>query len=219
MTARSWIVGSLGDCDIRVENPAVSGRHCRLTQRGESFLLEDLQSTNGTFVDGQRIDSPRIVRRGDRVTLGQNCADALAGAAGRNQRGPSARQRRGRSLRRGFWASCPRRTRRGAGFFGRPGVDQRHGDQRSVEQDHSRVAGPDRFRILGNPPDCRRRFAGGPAGRAATPADAARRGPARWDDARAIIRRPGRRSRSGRRRAVMDGVDGFPAFVVDRNRR
>jgi pSer/pThr/pTyr-binding forkhead associated (FHA) protein len=72
MAERRWIVGSLPDCDIRVENAAVSGRHCRLTQRGESLLLEDLESTNGTFVAGERISGPRIVRRGDSVTLGRN---------------------------------------------------------------------------------------------------------------------------------------------------
>ncbi len=72
MAERSWTVGSLPDCDIRIENAAVSGRHCRLTQRGESFLVEDLGSTNGTFVGGERLNGPRIVRRGDPVTLGRN---------------------------------------------------------------------------------------------------------------------------------------------------
>ena len=72
MKERSWTIGSLPDCDLRVENPAVSGRHCRLTQRGQTFLLEDLASTNGTFVAGQRIDRPREVRRGEAIMLGLN---------------------------------------------------------------------------------------------------------------------------------------------------
>ena len=72
MAERSLIVGSLPDCDVRVENPLVSGRHCRLTQRGSAYLLEDLQSTNGTFVAGERITGPRIVERGAVVTLGRN---------------------------------------------------------------------------------------------------------------------------------------------------
>src|SRR2546423_365606 len=72
MAERSWTVGSLPDCDIRVENSAVSGNHCRLTQRGESLLIEDLNSTNGTFVAGERMTGPRLVRRGDPVTLGRN---------------------------------------------------------------------------------------------------------------------------------------------------
>jgi pSer/pThr/pTyr-binding forkhead associated (FHA) protein len=72
MAERSWTVGSSPECDIRVDGAVVSGRHCRLTQRGESFLLEDLRSANGTYVDGERINGPRIVRRGDPVTLGRN---------------------------------------------------------------------------------------------------------------------------------------------------
>ena len=72
MNARSWVIGSSPECDIRVESATVSGRHCRLTERGESFLLEDLQSSNGTFVADERIASRRIVRRGDPVTLGRN---------------------------------------------------------------------------------------------------------------------------------------------------
>lgn len=71
-SAPSWIVGSAPSCDVRVDNPTVSGRHCRLTQDGGAYLLEDLQSTNGTFVEDERIDSPRVVRRGEKVTLGQD---------------------------------------------------------------------------------------------------------------------------------------------------
>jgi pSer/pThr/pTyr-binding forkhead associated (FHA) protein len=70
MQERSWTIGSLPDCDIRVESPTVSGRHCRLTQRGHLFLLEDLASTNGTYVAGERIDRPWSIRRGDKITLG-----------------------------------------------------------------------------------------------------------------------------------------------------
>ncbi|MBX7165880.1 MAG: FHA domain-containing protein [Pirellulales bacterium] len=72
MSERSWIIGSLPDCDLQVDLPIVSGRHCRLTERGQAFLLEDLDSRNGTFVAGQRITGPCLVRRGDAVTLGQN---------------------------------------------------------------------------------------------------------------------------------------------------
>ena len=74
MAERSWVIGNAVDCDICVEGRTVSARHCRIIERGESFLLEDLQSTNGTYVAGERITGPRIVRRGDPVTLGQKIA-------------------------------------------------------------------------------------------------------------------------------------------------
>jgi pSer/pThr/pTyr-binding forkhead associated (FHA) protein len=72
MVVHTWIVGSAPDCDLRIEHPTVSGRHCRLTTRGDTYLLEDLGSTNGTFVAGQRIENPQIVRTGDEVTLGKS---------------------------------------------------------------------------------------------------------------------------------------------------
>lgn len=49
-----WIVGR--DGDIKVNAPAVSKRHAKLTQKADgSFVLEDLNSSNGTYVNGQQI--------------------------------------------------------------------------------------------------------------------------------------------------------------------
>ena len=70
-TERVWTIGSAAECDIRIASPTVSGRHCRLTRRGQSFFVEDLGSTNGTYVAGQRISQPRVVRAGESITLGQ----------------------------------------------------------------------------------------------------------------------------------------------------
>ncbi len=70
--APSWTIGTAPDCDIQVDSSTVSGRHCRLTQRGDSYLLEDLQSTNGTFLRDEPITGPRMVRRGEPVMLGQD---------------------------------------------------------------------------------------------------------------------------------------------------
>src|SRR5262249_14003193 len=72
MHERSWIVGSLPECDIRVESPTGSGKHCRLTQRGNQVLLEDLKSTNGRFASDARVTGPTMVRRGESVTLGRD---------------------------------------------------------------------------------------------------------------------------------------------------
>ncbi|MEJ7638493.1 MAG: FHA domain-containing protein [Singulisphaera sp.] len=56
--ARSWTIGSSLDCDLVVDRPVVSGHHCRLTREGDDFLLEDLGSTNGTYVNGERVKAP-----------------------------------------------------------------------------------------------------------------------------------------------------------------
>lgn len=67
---RSWIIGAAPTADIRVDSGYVSGRHCRLTHDAAGWMLEDLGSTNGTFVAGVRITGPTRVSPGDRVTLG-----------------------------------------------------------------------------------------------------------------------------------------------------
>jgi pSer/pThr/pTyr-binding forkhead associated (FHA) protein len=68
---RYWVIGSQADCDVVVDSPLVSARHCQLTQIPEGFVLDDLGSTNGTFVDGVRITSPTRVTPGESITLGR----------------------------------------------------------------------------------------------------------------------------------------------------
>ena len=69
---RAWLVGSAPECDIVLSDAKVSARHCRLVLRDEGYWLEDLQSTNGTYVNGERIGAAMRVTPGDRVTLGQS---------------------------------------------------------------------------------------------------------------------------------------------------
>lgn len=66
-----WLIGSGPECDLIVDRPTVSARHCRLTLAEQSFILEDLNSTNGTYVDGRRIEAPIRIERSTPVTLGQ----------------------------------------------------------------------------------------------------------------------------------------------------
>jgi hypothetical protein len=69
---RSWTVGSDSGCDIVVDQPTVSARHCRLHARASGYDLEDLGSTNGTYVNGERITGRAHVTPHDTVTLGQS---------------------------------------------------------------------------------------------------------------------------------------------------
>jgi ABC-type multidrug transport system ATPase subunit len=68
----SWVIGRAPECDLVVPEPAVSSRHCQLTHQADGFLLEDLGSTNGTYVNGAKIAprEPIHVPHGARVTLG-----------------------------------------------------------------------------------------------------------------------------------------------------
>jgi ABC-type multidrug transport system ATPase subunit len=93
---KTWLVGSAPECEIRVERESVSSRHCRLTQYPDSYVLEDLGSTNGTFVNGYRLspNSPVYLTRTDNVTLGQKTAfpwpdDGQASRSGGSNRGDS----------------------------------------------------------------------------------------------------------------------------------
>jgi hypothetical protein len=58
------------DGDLVVEDPEVSRRHAVLRRSGGSVVVEDLDSTNGTFVNGERIRSPITVGPGDQVRVG-----------------------------------------------------------------------------------------------------------------------------------------------------
>jgi len=51
----SLSVGRKPDNDIVIDNPAISGHHCRISVQGGTYFVEDLESTNGTFVNEKRI--------------------------------------------------------------------------------------------------------------------------------------------------------------------
>jgi serine/threonine protein kinase len=64
------VMGRSRDTDLRLGDPKVSRRHCRLRIRLPSLTLEDLNSPNGTFLNGRRIEHPEQVLEGDRITIG-----------------------------------------------------------------------------------------------------------------------------------------------------
>lgn len=56
---------------IYVEDDFVSATHAMLTFRGRSWFVEDQGSTNGTYVNGHRIDRPVALSFGDELTVGR----------------------------------------------------------------------------------------------------------------------------------------------------
>ena len=68
----TWMVGTDPACDLVLDEPTVSGHHCRLTRFEDGYTLEDLGSTNGTFVDDVRLPPrrPMRVHKAQRVMLG-----------------------------------------------------------------------------------------------------------------------------------------------------
>ena len=63
-------VGRDPDCDFSIDHPTVSSNHCELVLSSEGVMLRDCDSTNGTFVNGERITSQRLAD-GDRVNVGR----------------------------------------------------------------------------------------------------------------------------------------------------
>jgi predicted component of type VI protein secretion system len=57
--------------EIVINDPEVSRRHARLFSQGGSYVLEDLGSTNGSFVNGQRLMGPHLLRPGDMIIFGE----------------------------------------------------------------------------------------------------------------------------------------------------
>ena len=57
--------------DVVINDPEMSRRHSRLVAQSGGFMLEDLGSTNGTFIRGQRLGSPYFLNPGDVITFGE----------------------------------------------------------------------------------------------------------------------------------------------------
>jgi pSer/pThr/pTyr-binding forkhead associated (FHA) protein len=66
---RTLIVGR-HDADVVIDDPELSRRHLEIRPDGDGLLVEDLGSTNGTFIDARAIDAPTHLSHGDRVKLG-----------------------------------------------------------------------------------------------------------------------------------------------------
>jgi len=66
---REVIIGRSHEIDIILLEDMVSRRHAKIYKEGDNFVIEDLNSTNGTFVNGERIKK-RVLKEGDRILIG-----------------------------------------------------------------------------------------------------------------------------------------------------
>ncbi len=83
MSKERYTIGRLPDNDVRIDNPAVSGHHSLIINILNDSFLEDLNSTNGTYVNGKLIKK-HALQHGDVITIGHHqlrFADQQTGAA------------------------------------------------------------------------------------------------------------------------------------------
>ena len=65
------IIGRDSTNAVPINDAEISRKHSRLSFQGGKYVLEDLGSTNGTFVNGQRLSGPVVLKPGDVVSLGE----------------------------------------------------------------------------------------------------------------------------------------------------
>ena len=64
-------IGRDPTCDLHLDNRALSRRHAQIEKRGAAIWVRDLESQNGTFVNGERIAEPQALNGGDRIAVGR----------------------------------------------------------------------------------------------------------------------------------------------------
>jgi pSer/pThr/pTyr-binding forkhead associated (FHA) protein len=69
-SAVTSLIGKGADCDLVLPNRFVSRRHARIERRGDSYLLTDLGSLNGTLVKGRRIEASHELQHADKFDIG-----------------------------------------------------------------------------------------------------------------------------------------------------
>lgn len=61
-----------GDVEIKLEDPFASSRHARITRQGHVLVIEDLGSTNGTFLNDEPLTGPQPLHAGDHIRIGDS---------------------------------------------------------------------------------------------------------------------------------------------------
>ena len=61
-----------GEVEIKLEDPFASSRHARISRQGHLLAIEDLGSTNGTYLNEEPLDGPQPLHPGDRIRIGDS---------------------------------------------------------------------------------------------------------------------------------------------------
>jgi len=103
------VVGRSSDLDMVLVEEMVSRKHARIEMKNGVITIEDLGSTNGTFVNGEKIQRAKL-REGDRVLIGTSILKLVPATPGaESRRGPESMRRQGQR-QRGAANDAPRMT-------------------------------------------------------------------------------------------------------------
>ena len=80
LTEGKTVIGRRSSCDVHVDSLAVSGRHAMITTSSGISTIEDLKSTNGTFVDDHQITRHRLAN-GEVIQIGKHCISFVDASA------------------------------------------------------------------------------------------------------------------------------------------
>jgi hypothetical protein len=76
----TFVIGRDETCDLVIPDRQVSRRHARIRLEGERYLIEDLGSKNGTFVNGHEVQGARPLQDGDEIQIALCCKLAFVAA-------------------------------------------------------------------------------------------------------------------------------------------
>ncbi|HZP65418.1 MAG TPA: GGDEF domain-containing protein [Rudaea sp.] len=74
------VVGRASECGLSLPHPSVSRHHCRIWREGDTYIIEDLGSTNRTYLNGKPITRAEL-RDGDQIAVGSNAIKYFTGAS------------------------------------------------------------------------------------------------------------------------------------------
>ncbi len=63
------VLGRHPSCEVVLENAVISRQHARMLRQGDSYVIEDLGSRNGTFVNGEKVNGLQLVKENDRIRI------------------------------------------------------------------------------------------------------------------------------------------------------
>ena len=81
LSGERTVVGRSPEADVQLEDEAVSWNHLEIERRGEVLMATDLDSRNGTALNGEPLDRPRRLRDGDTLIVGGHRLEVSAGSA------------------------------------------------------------------------------------------------------------------------------------------